>query len=137
MEVFKTKWVARFARRERIADNSLVEAIERAERGLIEADLGGGLIKQRVARRGQGRSGGYRMLIAYRARGRAVFLFGFAKNEKDNIEPHQLLGLRRIAEGWLAADSATIAQGLEDGALQEVDDDEKIEPFDRSDRRDG
>ena len=62
MQTFKTKWLARFARHEGITDKSLGEAIERAERGLIDADLGGGLIKQRVARPGQGRSGGYRAL---------------------------------------------------------------------------
>ncbi len=72
--VFKTKWLARFARRERITDGSLREAIDRAERGIIDADLGGGLIKQRVAWEGQGRSGGYRILVAWRQRGRAVFL---------------------------------------------------------------
>jgi hypothetical protein len=57
----------------------LLEAIARAERGLIDADLGGGLIKQRVARQGQGRSGGYRMILAYRMKDRAVFLYAFAK----------------------------------------------------------
>ena len=66
VRIFKTKWMARYARRERIADHSLREAIERAGRGTIDADLGGGIIKQRVARSGQGRSRGYRMLIAYR-----------------------------------------------------------------------
>jgi len=86
VRTFKTKWLARFARRERIADKSLREAIERAERGLIDADLGGGLIKQRVARQGQGRSGGYRTIIAYRAKERAVFFYGFAKNDRENIE---------------------------------------------------
>jgi hypothetical protein len=76
----------------------LREAIERAERGTIDADLGGGLIKQRVARQGQGRSGGYRMMIAYRAKDRAVFLFGFAKNERENISTDELLFLRKVAE---------------------------------------
>jgi hypothetical protein len=99
VEVFKTKWLARFVRRERIADASLIQAIQRAERGLVDADVGGGLIKQRVARVGQGRSGGYRVLVAWRARGRAVFLFGFAKNEKDNIDPDQLLSLRASPRG--------------------------------------
>ncbi len=126
MHVFKTKWLARFARRERIADKSLSEAIERAERGLIDADLGGGLIKQRVAREGKGRSGGYRMMVAYRAQGRAVFLYAFAKNERDNIDPDELLSLREIAEDWLAADADKIALAVEDGALQEVRDDEDI-----------
>jgi hypothetical protein len=120
VQTFKTKWLARFARREGITDRSLAEAIERAERGMIDADLGGGLIKQRVARPGQGRSGGYRTIAAYRARGRAVFLYGFAKNEREDIDPDQLLSLREIAAAWLAADAEKIQLALEDGALQEV-----------------
>jgi len=125
MQIFKTKGVARFARRERIADSSLAEAIERAERGIIDADLGGGLIKQRVGRPGKGRSGGYRMIVAYRVRGRAVFLFGFAKNERDNISIEELLTLRLIGADWLAAEAQTIAEALDDGELQEIDDDEE------------
>jgi hypothetical protein len=85
MQIFKTKWFARFARQELISDASLREAIARAKRGLIDAGLGGGLIKQRVVRQGQGRSGGYRVIIAYLAEGRAVFLLGFAKSERENI----------------------------------------------------
>jgi hypothetical protein len=106
---------------EGIADKSLREAIERAERGLIDADLGGGLIKQRVARRGQGRSGGYRTIIAYRTNQRAVFIFGFAKNEMENISTSQLTAARDIAKKLLAADSAQIARDVEEGQLQEVE----------------
>ena len=124
MRVFKTKWLARFARRERIPDRRLSEAIERAERGVVDADLGGGLIKQRVAREGQGRSGGYRMMVAYRSRGRAVFLYAFAKNERENIDADEFLSLREIAQGWLAADSDRITHAVADGALQEVVDDQ-------------
>jgi hypothetical protein len=71
--------------------------------------LGGGVIKQRVARAGQGRSGGYRVLIAYRAGHRAVFLYGFAKRERENIKPDELLTLHEIAAAWLAADTKNIA----------------------------
>ena len=84
--IFKTKLFAKFARRERIADPTLTDAVDRAGRGQVDADLGGGIIKQRVARAGQGRSGGYRTLIAYRSGSLAVFMFGFAKNEMDNID---------------------------------------------------
>lgn len=125
MRTFKTKWFARFARRESIADKSLREAIERAERGSIDADLGGGLIKQRVARQGQGRSGGYRTIVAYRAKSRAVFLFGFAKSEQENIEPDELVFLRRLGENWLAADTAGIQEELDAGNVQEIEDDEE------------
>ena len=86
MRVFKTRWFARFARRERISDPNLCEAVWRAEGGLVDADLGGGVIKQRVARTGQGRSGAYRVLLAYRANARSVFLYGFAKSQRENVE---------------------------------------------------
>ena len=66
VRIFKTKALARFTKRERISDASLALAIENAERGLVDADLGGGVIKQRVARLGQGKSSGYRMLIGFR-----------------------------------------------------------------------
>ncbi|MGJ0396893.1 MAG: type II toxin-antitoxin system RelE/ParE family toxin [Methylocystis sp.] len=125
MRVFKTRWFARFARSERLDDESLSEAIGRAARGLVDADLGGGLIKQRVARRGRGRSGGYRMIIAYRVKTRAVFLYGFAKNERENIEPDELEDLRLVARGWLEAASERIDTALKDGAIQEVRHDEE------------
>jgi hypothetical protein len=123
MEVFKTRWLVRWARRERIADSSLLEAIARAERGLVDADLGGGIIKQRVARAGQGRSGGYRMLIAYRIGRRAVFLYGFAKRERENIDVDELRTLRDLGVAWLAADAGRIARAVEEGTLEEVSDD--------------
>ncbi|HUD14688.1 MAG TPA: type II toxin-antitoxin system RelE/ParE family toxin [Terracidiphilus sp.] len=122
MQVFKTKWFARFARNEQIADKSLQEAIARAERGLIDADLGGGLIKQRVARPGKGRSGGYRMIVAYRANHRAVFLLGFAKSERENISPDELVFLRELAGNWLGADATRMRKEIEAGNLQEIED---------------
>ena len=124
MRIFKTKWLVRFARREQVTDDGLKEAIARAARGIVEADLGGGIIKQRVARLGQGRSGGHRMLIAYRAGERAVFLYGFAKSERENIGPDELATLREIGAAWLAANAGEIAQALQENALQEVDDDD-------------
>lgn len=127
MRIFKAKTFARFARRERIADVSLSEAIAQAERGLVDADLGGGLIKLRVARPGQGKRGGYRMLIAFRSKLRAVFLFGFAKSELDNIDDDQLATLRETAALWLAANAQKIEQANKDGLLIEVRDDDQKE----------
>ena len=125
MRIFKTRWFARFARREEIADKGLIEAIRRAERGLIDADLGGGLIKQRVARQGQGRSGGYRVLVAYRTKDRAVFMFGFATSEQENIGSDELVFLRALAKNWLTADNAKIRKEIVTGNLQEIEDDEE------------
>ncbi|MAM75873.1 MAG: hypothetical protein CMO29_18915 [Tistrella sp.] len=125
MRIFKTKWIARFVRRERINDASLKEAIERAERGIIDADLGGGLIKQRVARPRRGRSGGFRMIVAYRTEERAFFLYGFAKNERDNIEDDELQTLRDIAADYLKHDDTALNEAVGEGQLQEIDNGEE------------
>jgi hypothetical protein len=85
LRVFVTKVFRRFQRKEKIDDEALCEAIARAESGLVDAELGRGLIKQRVARKGQGWSGGFRTIVAYRIGSRAVFIFGFSKSGQDNI----------------------------------------------------
>jgi len=89
--------------------------------GAIDVDLGGGLIKQRVARTGQVRSGGFRMIVAYRVTTRAVFLYGFAKNDRDNIGDSELQALRAIGANWLAASSEVVGQAMADGDLQEIE----------------
>ena len=132
MRVFMTKWFARFARREGLGTSSLIEAIERAENDLIDADLGGGLIKQRVARKGKGRSGGYRTIIAFQTRHRAVFLFGFAKNELDNIGPKELVSLRSAGMHWLNANVQSIRNAMDDQSLEEIQYGQKEEPLGRS-----
>lgn len=120
MRIFKDKIFARFARREEISDKALCAAIAEAERGLIAADLGGGVIKQRVARPGAGKSGGYRTLIFFRQGGRAFFVFGFAKNDLDNIGPDDLKILKRTAAETLALTDEAIATLIEKESLIEV-----------------
>jgi hypothetical protein len=114
--------MARFARREQIANASLLEAIARAERGLIDADLGGGLIKQRVARPGKGRSGGYRTIIAYRRADRAFFVYGFAKSERENIRPDELKTAREIGAVLMATEKDAIDRKIATGELEEIAD---------------
>ena len=120
MRVFKTRGVARFCKSEGITDAQLAAAISRAERGLIDADLGGGLIKQRVARPGKGKSGGWRTLIAYRKGQRAVFVFGFAKNELDNINSLQTADLKEAAHDVLALSQEEFTKRLAANTLMEV-----------------
>jgi hypothetical protein len=116
VRIFKTKTLAKFTRQHGVSDASLVAAVGRAMRGLIDADLGGHVIKQRP---GQGKRGGFRMLIGIRF-DLAIFLFGFAKNERDNIDEDQLKTLRDIVASWFAADQTRITQALKDGLLIEV-----------------
>jgi hypothetical protein len=126
LRIFKTKALTRFARQNRIPDASLVAAVERATRGLIDADLGGRIIKQRVARAGEGKRGGFRLLIGFGSE-RSVFLFGFAKNERENIDDAELTTLREIAASFLTASDAKLEQALKDGTLTEVQDGNKAE----------
>lgn len=121
MRVFVTKEFARFARKERIGSIQLCGAVRRAGSGLIDADLGCGVIKQRVARQGQGRSGGYRTIIAFRSGVRSVFIYGFAKNSKANLADDELDVYRRLATVVLEADAATLRRLIAAGELKEME----------------
>jgi hypothetical protein len=120
VQILKTKEFARFARKERIADENLRESIERAERGLVDADLGGGLIKQRVARRGQGRSRGFRTIVAWRSKQRSVFVHGFAKSRQGNISDADLAVLKDLAALLLGYSGDQLESAVEAGELLEV-----------------
>lgn len=118
--IFKSKSFSRFAKRAGISDAKLVEAITRAERGLIDADLGGGVIKQRIAREGGGRSGGFRTIIFFRSKNRAFFVHGFAKSEKDNLQPEELSAFKEAAKIVLALSEHQLQQAIEAGSFVTV-----------------
>jgi len=120
VRVFKTKAFARFARKVSLGDAALCEAVANAERGLIDADLGGGVIKQRIARQGQGKSGGFRAMILYKRGMRAFFVYGFAKSERANITQDELAALRELASEMLAYDERAIAKVIASDPLVEV-----------------
>jgi hypothetical protein len=127
MGIFKTHTFARFACQESMPDEALANAIRQAERGLVAAQLGGGLIKLRAARPGSGKSGGYRTIIAYNAGRRAVFLFGFAKNERDNLTSVELADLKMVGRDLLALTEPQIKKAVAAGQLQEVRYDEDVQ----------
>lgn len=120
MRVFKNKSFARFARKERLEDSALREAVANAERGLIDAELGGGVIKQRIARAGGGKSGGFRTIILFRAGTRAFFVHGFAKSGQDNIRDDELAAFKMLAAELLNYDDAALAKVVAAGHLMEV-----------------
>jgi hypothetical protein len=121
MQVFKTKWFTRFARKERISDKKLKKAIQEVEKGLIDGDLGSGLIKKRVSRVGEGKRGGYRTIIVYRTRDRAVFVYGFPKSSKANLSALELDGYQKLASLLLKFDDNDIKKALNTGELKEVE----------------
>jgi hypothetical protein len=125
VRTFKTKAFTRFAEKAGISDAALCRSVHEAERGLVAAELGGGVIKQRIARPGQGKSGGFRTLIVFKAGTRAVFVHGFAKSEKDNIAKDELVALKKLAAELLAYDDKTLARVVSAGVLSEVKCDEE------------
>ena len=121
MRIFKTKWFARFARKEGIEDNKLLDAITEAEKGVSVIDLGGGLIKKRVSRSGQGKSGGYRTIIVYQVKTLAVFVYGFPKSPKANLNAVELDAYKKLAQVFLSFSDKDIAKALNAGELMEID----------------
>src|SRR3990172_1336773 len=97
MAIYKTRWFDRWARKQNLSTRSLCEAVREMEAGLVDADLGGGLLKKRIARPGQGKSGGFRTLVATNKGDRWIFVFGFPKNERGNIDKDEIEALKRLA----------------------------------------
>lgn len=120
MRVYKNAWFGRFARKEKISASVLWEAVERAEHGLIDADLGSGVIKQRIARAGAGKSRGYQSILLYRKGDKAFFVYGFPKNELDNISGDEETLFKKAARSILALSDEQICLLVETGQFEEV-----------------
>ncbi|HAV8632071.1 TPA: type II toxin-antitoxin system RelE/ParE family toxin [Escherichia coli] len=120
MRIFKNAWFERFARKNRISNKALREVVELADKGLISADLGSGVIKQRLARRGSGKSGGYRTIIFYRVAEKAFFIYAYAKNERENITTIEENAFRKAAHHVLNLTDEQLAQLILQGQFTEV-----------------
>ena len=124
MRIFKNKPFVRFARKAALGDEALRKVVSDAEMGLVDADLGGGVIKQRIARAGGGKSGGFRTIVLFRSGERAFFVHGFARSEQDNIGDDELAAFKMLATEMLGYGDAAIAAALSTGALMEVSGDD-------------
>jgi hypothetical protein len=120
LSVYKTRPFARFARKAHVSDADLWNAAQRADQGVIDADLGGGVIKQRIARAGGGKSGGSRSIILFKKNKRAVYVHGFEKKNKANIGPDELEAFRRFAEIYFGYTNEEMTQRVEDGTIFKV-----------------
>lgn len=120
MRIFKNLWFSRFAEREGIEDEELKAVVTQLEEGQINANLGGGVYKQRIARQGAGKSGGYRVIVFFRSGVRAFFVYGFAKSERDNISDTELRYFKKNAKTDLGLTDDHIQERLKKGTLQEI-----------------
>lgn len=126
-------------RRAALSDTALCGAVVEMERGLIDADLGGGMVKKRVPLPGRGKRGGARTLAATNKSDRWFFVYGFAKNERDSVSDEELEGLQRLAADLLRLSATELDAEVEAGALREICDDtetESEEPDSRGSARD-
>lgn len=120
-----TKGFARFARKAGLASEALRAAAVEVAAGEHDADLGGGVFKQRVARRGGGKSGGFRTIILFRVGGHSFFAHGFAKNEKANVSVKELKALKQLAAVYLGLSEDEVGTAVAAGELIEVLDDDR------------
>lgn len=118
--ILKRKDFAKWQAGEGIPDAALCKAVHELQRGLFDADLGGGLFKKRVARAGGGKRGGFRTLLSVRAAHRYVFLFGFAKSDRANVSPEERKALQFAGRVFLELGTVDLAKALRAGVLMEV-----------------
>lgn len=122
MRVFKNKWFNHWARREGVADVALFHAAEEIAAGKVEANLGGCLFKKRMPRAGAGKRGGYRVLVGYKRPNadRIIFLYAFAKSEKDTISDREEVALSIVADSFISSSEEHVAELLEANLIWEV-----------------
>lgn len=125
VRVFKTRHFCRWMRKTELTDDALCLAVREMAQGLIDADLGGGVVKKRVGLAGRGKRGGARTLVATNKDTRWFFVFGFEKNERANISAEEKEALQLLAQDLLSRSGKELDAGVEDGSLQEICNDRK------------
>ena len=124
MRIFKNKAFTKWAEKEGLNDDALQIAVDEMGRGLIDADLGGHVVKKRVAVGGRGKRGGVRTLLAYKSGDKAFFMYGFAKNARANVSTDELKALKHLAKELMNYSDKTLTKAIQHGALIEVEDNE-------------
>jgi len=121
MRIFKTKGFSRFTAKETITDQALIRAVKELEENRFDADLGGGVFKQRIARTGGGKSGGYRAIICFQKGDLSFFVYGFAKSDRANITLADKKDLKKLAKYLLALTSQQLEKEQDAGRLEELE----------------
>lgn len=120
MRIFKTLWFQRFIHKEGISDKSLTDLVSDMEKGNINADLGGGVYKERLGRLHEGKSGGFRILLCYKAHELAFFAYGFPKSQKENISIQEKDDLKKLSHILLHLSASELDEKVASGAFLEI-----------------
>ncbi len=119
-KVFRTRTFTRWMRKAGLSDEALSNAVSEMAQGLVDTELGGHLVKKRIALPGQGKRGGARTIVATKMADRWFFLYGFSKNERANIDQDELKIFQELAKELLGFDDRQLATALEAGEIVEV-----------------
>lgn len=117
MDNYKTKWFNKWINKVGVSNNQLVDAISDLKSGLSVSSLGGNLFKVRVKKLGTGKSSGFRTIVVYKEGDKVIFLYGFKKNEKQNISQKELKYFKILAKDLLELTSLQIEQSIEQNIL--------------------
>ena len=120
MRVFKNKMFFKWAKSEGLTDTVLRKAAIEIDAGLVDAILGGGLVKKRVAKKGGGKRDGFRTIVVFQKGHRTFFVYGFAKNQRDNINEKEEHALKKLAENLLETPESRLKEMIVNGDLYEV-----------------
>lgn len=123
LRIFKTRYFSRWMRKTELSNDDLVDAVSEMARGLIDADLGGGVVKKRIALPGRGKRGGTRTLVGTNKGNRWFFMYGFEKNQISNVGSKELESLQKFAHDLLTLSNNELESAIDDGAIQELNDD--------------
>lgn len=121
MIILKNTWFCKFAQKSGISDDALLDVVRRIELGQIDADLGGGVLKMRVARKGRGRSAGFRVIVLMKLGDLILFVFGFAKSNKSTLTVGELEVYKKLADHVLSLSDAQIQALLDDETFKKID----------------
>ena len=120
MRIFKNTWFTRFADKEGITDGELRKLVDQLEERQADADLGGGVYKIRLARPGEGKSGGYRVIVFFKSEERTFYQYSFMKSSRGNIKRKELQFYKKLAKAKLAMPDNELANAINAGELIEI-----------------
>ena len=103
-----------------VTDSMLLKTAEEIETGLVDARLGGFLVKKRMAAPGRGKRGGYRVILAHRQADRLIFLYGYAKNQREDITKVEMIALQKFAEVFMQVDSSKLNEMIAKSTILEI-----------------
>ena len=120
VRIFITKSFSRWAKKNKLVIQQLRSAANEIAKGTFDANLGGGVIKKRVATKGRGKSASVRTIVAFKRGNHCFFIYGFEKSERKNITDKEEKVFKIVAKELFEFSNHDIKKRLEQRSLYEV-----------------